>query len=456
MDSVVSLPKINKTDLTYVDGEKILIAYLLQDVEVDAITNRCHDRFFSDTALKFVYKACFNYSTGIGKGSIHHTSVISKVSDELNCGEEYISFLRDLSLIDLDSYPSIDFIIETLSKLSLRRDLVAGLEESLTKAKDETQDIDLVLADTEDKISSVYRIDKGKSEQVFPDDLVVRRITGLKQRWETKPVYTYWDKFDAFLSTGFAPGKMSIIAGRTSMGKSFFKTNAIINMCQNGIGVLNICPEQGFDSEHDRIDAIMTGIHLKVFSRIRDLPKNHTYLHQIKNNTQIISEKWNYSCVPYRGITVAGVRSAIRRMKRKGIPCNVVFIDLFDRLDDVNVARDRTANIAVKLAQIEKIEQEEQVHICLLVQINRGTESRKDHRPTMSDLRDCGHFEQDADLILLLYREGYYNKELDDNILDVIIAKQRDGIDGITFEFFISDKQTLSIVPMGEKQKIEE
>jgi replicative DNA helicase len=106
------------------------------------------------------------------------------------------------------------------------------------------------------------------------------------------------------------------------------------------------------------------------------------------------------------------------------------------------------------LGEIERIAEEEKGHICLLVQINRSVESKKDKRPTISELRDCGNFEQDADMVFLLYREGYYDDNVDDNILEVKLAKQRDGMSNIWFQFLIADKQTLKLVPMGEKEKL--
>jgi replicative DNA helicase len=238
------------------------------------------------------------------------------------------------------------------------------------------------------------------------------------------------------------------------MGKSMVKSNMIINMCKAGVGVLNICPEQGLDSEHDRFDSIMTGTHLKSISRIREKPKGDSIFETLKQNVQKISDDWDYVCIPNRSITVASVRAAIRRSRRNGIPIDIVFIDLFDRLKDVNVAKDRAGTISVKLGQIEQIAEEEKVHIHLLVQINRGPEGRRDHRPNMSDLRDCGNYEQDADLIFLLYREGYYNKDIEDNSIEINIAKQRDGVAGVWFDFMIMDRQVLSISPMGIKSAV--
>jgi replicative DNA helicase len=311
-----------------------------------------------------------------------------------------------------------------------------------------------LISDAEEDIVNIDEVGKSKLELIGKSNLVARRQEGLKTRYYSKPIFSGWDGFDNLLSNGFVPGKLSVVAGRTSMGKSMFKSNMTISMCNTGVGVLNICPEQGFDSEHDRIDAIKTGKHLKVISRLRELKLGDPTFEMLKDSSQKIVDTWNYVCVPTRSITVAGVRSAIRRSRRMGTEINMVFIDLFDRLKDVNVAADRTGQISVKLGQLEQIADEEQVHICILVQINRAPEGRRDKRPTLADLRDCGSYEQDADIVFLLYREGYYNKDLPDNIMEVNIAKQRDGPSAV-FEFAIMSKEALQISPMGEKRMVD-
>jgi len=446
----IQIPDIDQ--FVYPEGEEWLIAHLLQNIKVDDITSVVESSLFKNQFFAGLYNVCYEYITTTGKGNLHFQSVLAVLHSMGKAKEETITYLNHLYALDTRQAPSLDYIIEQLTDLSSRRRLIFSLYTKMNRALDGTTDIKKVIADTEEDLSLLQQGTSKGVEVFLAKDVPERRKAGLMERRDTNSVYTYWDGFDAKLSEGFAPGKMTIIAGRTSMGKSFFKTNLIINMANNGIGVMNVCPEQGFDSEHDRIDAIMTGIHLKVFSKIKNVPIGDPKFEKIKLQQERISTQWNYSCVPTRTITVAGVRSAIRRTKRSGVKVNVVFIDLFDRLDDVNVAKEKTANISRKLMEIERIGDEEKVHIVLLVQVGRATESRKDHRPAMSDLRDCGNYEQDADNIFLLYREGYYNKEIEDNILDVEVVKQRGGNAGWVYQFMIVDKEILAIAPIGEKK----
>ena len=435
---------------SFKSGEEAVLLHLFNNDKVDHIIDTCEESFFYDSFTKTVFRATKDLVLGVGGGHVDFLSVRNMLQAG-GASEVGIRYLDELREKDIKEYPEILFVIEKLKGLSTRRQLISILHESLEKAQNTKEDVETLLSDTEDNLIRIETGEKKRLEMIFPHQLVERRHEGLVQRYMSKGIFTYWVEFDKHLSVGFAPGKLSIVGGRTSMGKSLFKSNLIRNMCTNGVSVLNVCPEQGFDSEHDRIDAIMTGVHLKTITQIRNLKLGDSTFGILGTNSEKIASNWKYVCVPSRNVTVSAVRSAIRRARRNGLKPDIVFVDLFDGLEDVNIGRDRTANMSFKLGQIKKIADEEQVHMCLLVQINRGPESRKDKRPSLGDLRECGSFEQDADIVLLLYREAYYDKSLPDTMLDVEIAKQRDGISGITYQFMIMDIHTLDIAPAGEK-----
>jgi len=442
---------------SYVEGEISLICRLLKDQDVDEILHRGDTYLFSDGFCRKIFEICKEHASDVGNGHVTMGDVLEILRRRNLLTTDVDAYIRQMYARNIIDLPSLGLVFDELVKQSTHRQLVLQLHKNLVKAQTPGVNVHELVAEAEDDLINLERGGKGKIEVILRDQIVTRRREGLERRMLVKPVYSGWTDFDTLLSHGFAPGKLSIIAGRTSMGKSFFKTNLMLNMCQMGTGVVNVCPEQGFDSEHDRMDAILTGIHLRSLTKLRDMRAEDLAIRgqQLKKVSERMAAEWNYACVPNRDITVTGVQAAIRRAKRAGLTPQVVFIDLFDRLEDVNVASERTANFSVKLNQVSKIGAEENVHMCLLVQVNRGTEQRKEKRPELSDLRDCGNFEQDADLVLLLYREGYYNRDLEDNVLEVAFAKQRDGNAGMTFQFNIMDKNTLSIMPIGVKRRVE-
>ena len=439
----------------YPVGEQTLLAYLLHNLEVEDIINRADSHLFYDLTYQKLFEICRDYAE-LTNGVIKYADIMEELGRLGKNTVEAQAFITQLATCDLSGFPSLSYVFSMLQKHSTRRQTITRLHNALLQAQDEKQLVEAVITDAEEALMNISNRGKEQLEVILPHGILKRRHEGLVERIESQPIYTGWKDFDKHVPGGFVRRKISVIAGRTSMGKSFFKTNLIINMCQQSIGVMSICPEQGFDSEHDRIDAIMTGIHLQTLTRIKDVPSGDMVFKQLKANSEHIAHSWNYTCVPTRKITVAGVGAAIRRAKRAGFKPDIVFVDLFDRLDDVNTlgkGDKRTDIISVKMKQLTAIGVEENVHICVLAQVNRENDKGKDKRPTTSGLKDSSAYENDADLVMLLYREGYYNKEMEDNILDVIVAKQRDGVAGLCYQFGITDKHTLSIAPMGIRMR---
>ncbi|WP_241424850.1 DnaB-like helicase C-terminal domain-containing protein [Clostridium beijerinckii] len=107
---------------------------------------------------------------------------------------------------------------------------------------------------------------------------------------------------------------------------------------------------------------------------------------------------------------------------------------------DIPNTGNRSSDIGEVTRQLKMMAKELEVTVIVLSQLSRKVEERADKRPTLADLRESGNIEQDADLIMFLYRDEYYNKETEDrNIIEWIIAKQRDGAVG-TLKFYYLDK----------------
>ncbi|NRU35908.1 replicative DNA helicase [Clostridium beijerinckii] len=117
----------------------------------------------------------------------------------------------------------------------------------------------------------------------------------------------------------------------------------------------------------------------------------------------------------------------------------MVIVDHLTLMDIPNTGN-RSSDIGEVTRQLKMMAKELEVTVIVLSQLSRKVEERADKRPTLADLRESGNIEQDADLIMFLYRDEYYNKETEDrNIIEWIIAKQRDGAVG-TLKFYYLDK----------------
>lgn len=273
------------------------------------------------------------------------------------------------------------------------------------------------------------------------------------ERQSITPIMTYYPELDGHLVGGcFAPGLVSVIAGRPGMGKSALKSNLIYNLCTNGIGVVSVAIEQTLATEMDRIDTLITGIPTTEIRNSRLWGADDQRVESIKNAQHTIDDKWNYHIIHKRGMTLQNIYVILQQIQTRR-PVNVVFFDLFDKLIDVNVSLNKPQTVGKKLGEIAIMAQELNAHMCLLVQIHREVEKRKDRRPSMADLKDSGSYEEVARWILGLYRDKYYNPENISDILEVNVLKQNDGPSNVKVDFEFIPEQG-RIVEMGSLSRV--
>lgn len=169
-------------------------------------------------------------------------------------------------------------------------------------------------------------------------------------------------------------------------------------------------------------------------------------LHKMRNPKQYFNQKnWdsmteaigvladlNLHIFDKSGQTVQEIRSQVKKLKRKypDVPM-LIQIDYLQLIRTSQRFESKNIEVGEITRSLKELAKETNSPVYLLSQLNRGVESRQDKRPMMSDIRDSGSIEQDADVIEFLYREDYYNPETDkQNIIEVIIAKQRNGAVG--------------------------
>jgi len=229
----------------------------------------------------------------------------------------------------------------------------------------------------------------------------------------------------------------NFIANNVIVHNSLTKANLIYNLCERGIGVCNVAVEQTLGTEMDRIDTLLTGILIKDLKNVRNWNVGDSRINLVKEAQIRMDEHWNYHIIHKRSLTLNDVYLRLQQIQTQK-PIQVVFFDLFDKLIDVNVDKNKPQTVGKKLGEAAIIAENLGIHLCLLVQINREVERRKDKRPTLSDLKDSGSYEEVARLVMLLYRDSYYNPDNLNDIMELIIAKQNDGPSNIRLEFSIN------------------
>lgn len=233
------------------------------------------------------------------------------------------------------------------------------------------------------------------------------------------------------LTSGLQPGNLVVVAGRTSMGKSAFALSIASHLTIRArVPVLLFTLEMSEGEIVDRLMALEGRVEL---TRIRNGKVAHEDWERLVGSCSEISQAplWVDDNAM---ITMPELRSKARRMcSREGVGLVIVdYLQLMSGHDDIYVRVTENSRALKLLAR------DLNVPVLALAQLNRGLESRSDKRPMLSDLRDSGAIEQDADLVLFLYRDEVYNPDTDDKgKAEVILAKNRNGPIGKEYLAFI-------------------
>ncbi len=235
------------------------------------------------------------------------------------------------------------------------------------------------------------------------------------------------------ITGGFQPGELIILAARPSMGKSALALNVAENVAARGeaVGIFSLemssaqlvqrvlASRSGVDGDRMRRNALRPNEFRALFAACDELRTAPMY----------------FDDTP--GLTLLQLRAKARRMKQKhGL--QAVVIDYLQLMTSGHRTESRQQEVSEISRGVKALARELNVPVLCLSQLNRAAEQREGHRPRMSDLRESGSIEQDADVIMMLHREAYYHRDetwRDDNpdkvnLAELIIAKQRNGPTG--------------------------
>jgi replicative DNA helicase len=352
-----------------------------------------------------------------------------------------------------ESVPSTanaEYYAQIVKEKSLLRALIQGCTEILTDAYDasgETSEkLDLaeqkIFAVTEKKISGEAVQLKGLLMEAF-DNIEGRggaHITGLPTG------YTELDE----LLCGLQKGEMIIVAGRPSMGKTSFALNITDHIgAEENIPVVFFSLEMSKQQLVERFLCSRGGINLQ---RLRRGMLNTDELEKLRDVNSELFEAPVY-IDDTAGLTPLMVRAKCRRLKSQhNIQC--VLIDYLQLMTVGGKVESRQQEVSTMSRYLKGLAKELDIPVVVLSQLNRSPEGREGHRPRMSDLRESGSIEQDADVVMLLHRDDYYHRgesgRQDTNTAEIIVAKQRNGPTGVVKLYFDSEFtrfENLSRVP---------
>jgi len=242
------------------------------------------------------------------------------------------------------------------------------------------------------------------------------------------------------MTGGWQNDDLIVLAARPSMGKTAFALHMGKSNCEKG-GVTDIFSLEMPDKQlTHRLLSNLGNIEGSKWKNPRKFFSDRDY----ENATKAIGEyeKWNINIHDQPAQTLADIRSKIRKTKKEN-PDNqkhLVIIDYLQLIRAIGKYERRDLEVGSITAELKEMARAFKIPIILLSQLSRAVEQRQDKRPMMSDLRESGSIEQDADVVMFLYRDDYYNKNSElKNIIEIDLAKQRNGPTGMIQASFIKE-----------------
>jgi len=339
---------------------------------------------------------------------------------------------RTVSAVNIDHHAAL-----VLEKWK-RRTLITTFQEAISEAYDTAISWQEIQASTESRITDIFA-QKHTAGMVHISEIMPQIHMDLGSGTEPS-IPTGLNQVDAFLSGGLRPGELIILAGRPSMGKSAIAGVIAVNVAKEK-PVLFFSGEMTSASIVRRLLASELQInqsHL-LANRFPDEMADDLAPAMVKlGSFPIYLDE-----TPGYELTIPYIVSESQKIHRKHGEIGLIIVDYLQLLGDQN-ASSRVNDLGKFTAFFKGLSKKLNCNIVALSQLSRKVEERNNKRPVMSDLRDSGCIEQDADTILFLYRDEYYNPDTPDRgIIEIGIGKNRNGERGVAKALF--DGATSSI-----------
>lgn len=326
---------------------------------------------------------------------------------------------------------NVDQYIKIIEDKFLRRNLIEAGTEIADFGFTSTEDIGEILDEAEKKIFDVVKNRRGSEFKKIQDVLFkaqadLEKLSSIKN--EITGIPTGYYDIDK-LTSGFHENELIIIAARPAMGKTAFALNMAVNMAVNaGKSVALFNMEMGAEQLITRMLASVGQIES---SKLRTGRLEHQDWKRVNEAiSRLADTKIFIDDTP--GMTVSEMRAKCRRLSNSEDGLDIVIIDYLQLINgSARYAGQRQQEVSEISRSLKTMAMELNVPVIALAQLSRSVEGREDKRPLLSDLRESGSIEQDADIVAFLYRDDYYNKESaideDTSKSEFIIAKHRSG-----------------------------
>ena len=430
------LPSSVHTEIT------VLGAMLLDSMAVTDATAKLRAEDFSLDSHQRIYRVMLDL-LAVGH-AIDYITVMDALSKrrELDAigGPAYLAYLSE----GVPRHPKIEDYVRIIKDKSLLRQLLGIFNDGMALASDQNEDATNVLNSVEVKLAEVAdsAIQRGFSGIA---DIVASSFGSIdalyEQGREITGLATHYIEFDK-MTSGLQPSELIIVAARPSMGKTAWAINIGQNCAVKDNKVVAIFSlEMSKESLLRRMLASEASVGSRKlqtgFIPREDKSKLMAALDRLMTSKMFVDDT--------PGISLAEMRAKCRRLRQQEGSLDLIIIDYLQLMTGPksgNKSENRTQEVSAISRGLKALAKEMQVPVIALSQLSRGSEQRTgDKKPLLSDLRESGSIEQDADVVAFIHREEYYDRENEDlkGKAEIIIAKQRNGPTGSIQLAYIAD-----------------
>lgn len=361
-----------------------------------------------------------------------------------------LEFIRDL-ISAVPTSANIRQYAKIVKEKAVLRNIIKVTDSIANDCYAGTQKTEDILADTEKRIFDLVK-NKGSHDYMPIEKVVLEALDRIsaaaKNRGAVTGIPTGFKDLDSRLS-GLQPSDFLLVAARPSMGKTAFVLNiaenvaikqgittAIFSLEMSNVQLINrmLSLESAVDAERLRNGRLDTSDWGKLIEGADSIAKSNLIIDDTP------------------GISIAELRSKCRKYKMEN-NLGLVIIDYLQLMSGSGKSDSRQQEISDISRSLKALARELDVPVVTLSQLSRAVEQRPDHRPMLSDLRESGAIEQDADVVMFLYRDDYYNKDAVKGVAEVIVAKQRNGPIGTVELAWIPEQTRFANLAKGTTNK---
>ena len=419
---------INRIPPHSVESEQSILGSIILDKEaIITVAETIQPMDFYKEAHKIIYESMLKLNSN--NEPIDLITLIEELRKEGHLDSiGGISYLTSLSTI-VPTTSNVKYYANIVKEKSVMRQLIKASNEIINLGYDASTDVQEILDKAEKNIFDISQEKTG--DDIQPINVVLQDTFEMIEKLCT-------DKSEVTgITTGFADLNKKInglqrtdlilLAARPAMGKTAFSLNLVQNAALKGdasVAVFSL--EMSKEQLVQRMLSAQSNVEL---SKIKTGNLGESDWPRIIDGMAVLSEA-NIFIDDTPGIKISEIRSKCRRLKiEKGL--DLILIDYLQLMEGEGKNENRQQEIAKISRSLKILAKELDCPVVALSQLSRSPELRKDHRPILSDLRESGSIEQDADIVMFLYRDEYYHDDSEKkNIGEVIIAKNRHGETG--------------------------